>query len=232
MSSAALPQSLWHSLWRPMPVYSDLKNRKGTSWGPFLLIVVSFCLLQWFYFHGVDWSWYQAEILEPMLKDIPSRDRPKVLAEMTANRVLIAQVSMGIIGLLVANALMGFYLSKVTQIDDENVLSFGDWFGLTWWCNLVMVPPMLISLGVLMVADGPSGPGVMAPVSLNRLLDLPVTHGWYNYAEAFSLLLPWKIALYYAGIRAWTRVSANQALLIAALPAVVVYGGWAAFLSF
>lgn len=232
MNSPFLPQALWRVLWQPYPVFSELKSRKGASWWPFLALVLSFAALQWLFFNKVDWGWYQSEYLQPMLADLPSKDRATVLAEMTSGRVLVAQLSTGILGLIIANALMGFYLSKVTLVDDNNVQGFGDWFGMTWWCNLVLVVPMLAALAMLLISSGEISPGILAPVSLNRLLGLSITHDWYTFSESFSLLLPWKIWLYYSGIRAWTQIASGQALLIAALPAVVIYGVWAAIQLF
>ncbi len=228
MTDAFLPRALWRCLWQPKAVFTELKPRKGASWWPFLVLALSFAVLQWLFFSKVDWAWYQTEYLQPVFAEMPSKDRATLMAEMTPGRVLAAQLGTGLLALIIANALMGFYLSKVTLVDDNNVQGFGDWFGLTWWCNLVLVVPMLAAMVVLLMRAGEIPPGILAPVSLNRLLGLPITHGWYNFSESFSLLLPWKIWLYYSGIRAWTQIQTGQAWLIAALPAIVIYGGWAA----
>ncbi|MBY6223820.1 YIP1 family protein [Ferrimonas balearica] len=232
MSALTFPQALWQSLWQPLPIYQELKTRKGLSWIPFVLIMVAFCVVQTLYFNNVDWAWYQSQMLEPSLQSMPSKDRATVLAEMTMGRMLTAQLSIGILGMLVANALMAFYLAKMTLVDDDNVQGFGDWFGLTWWCNLVVLVPSLVALVWVLFSSGEISPGALSPLSLNRLLDLPVGHAGMGLAEALSLVLPWKIWLYYSGIRAWTRIAQDQALLIAALPAVVVYGCWGLFLLF
>ncbi|MBY5992015.1 YIP1 family protein [Ferrimonas balearica] len=222
------PQALLDTFWRPTALFAALKSARGWSWWPFALLMLSFALLQWLYFSRVDWGWYQQTVLSPMLVDLAPQDRAKVLAEMTWGTALAAQLGLGVAMMLLTHALMAFYLSRVTLSDEENLQGFGDWFGLTWWCSLVLVLPMLLAAVVALIQSGQLSPALLAPAALNRLLDLAPTHAWYNLAEGVSLLLPWQVFLYYCGIRAWTALSQAQAWVIALLPYLVIYGIWLA----
>jgi hypothetical protein len=94
------------------------------------------------------------------------------------------------------------------------------------------MPMLLNALGLIvlsLLAASPDQPLAVANyASLNGLvLDLPLGHPWYNWAQAFSLFFIWSSVLIAIAVRVTQPIAWGRALLLGALPYVLVFGVWA-----
>jgi hypothetical protein len=64
------------------------------------------------------------------------------------------------------------------------------------------------------------------------LVQLPMDHDWSRLAKSFSLLNFWAWFLAALGWRTWYRTGWGQAVFVAVLPSVVIYGAMALFAIF
>ena len=63
----------------------------------------------------------------------------------------------------------------------------------------------------------------------NLRVQLPVDHDWAMLARSFSLLNFWVWFLAALGWKTWFRTGWGQALIVALLPSIVIYGVMALF---
>ena len=95
------------------------------------------------------------------------------------------------------------------------------------------VVSMLVAMLVVMFApDGMISMNDLKPTTINSLiLGLEMTDKWYGFAEGFELLAFWSIFVATFGLKNWLNIETKQAAIIAALPSVLIFGGWAAYVA-
>ena len=87
-------------------------------------------------------------------------------------------------------------------------------------------------LVVLFAPDGMISMSDLKPTTINSLfLGLEMSDKWYGFAEGFELLAFWSIFVATFGLKSWLNVETKQAAIIAALPTVIIFGGWAAYVA-
>ncbi len=206
-------------LWlHPKSVFTALKSARGWSWWPFLLLALGTSGVQWLYFTRVNFDWYRQTVLAPSLGSLAPADRAQILEMFTPGLWTSVTLITSVLGLVIFNGIMAFYLARMTRLDEENVEQFSDWFGLCWWLQLPGLLAMLLSTIMILLASPPLSPGLLSPLALNRLLHLPMEAGGSTLAESISLLLPWGLLLAYWAIRAWTKLSRTITAVIVLLP--------------
>ena len=65
--------------------------------------------------------------------------------------------------------------------------------------------------------------------SYELFVQLPMDHDWSMFAKSFSLLNFWVWFLAALGWKTWFRTGWGQALVVALLPSIVIYGVMALF---
>ncbi|WP_298441761.1 YIP1 family protein [uncultured Ferrimonas sp.] len=218
------------AIWlHPAAVFTELKQRKHWSWLPFLLVMMLPALVGALYFDRVDWSWYQQNFVLPALQGLTPADKEIALEFSSRATYLWSSLSSVLIGGILVAACYGFYLSKMTQLDEENIQGFGDWFGLCWWTFLPTLVASAIGLLLLLIGDNQQSPNmVLAPLSIANLLQLSTEQPWFNLASSVSLTTLWTALLQYKGVRAWTTLKPLISWVIVLTPYVVLFGIWAA----
>ncbi|GIX37329.1 MAG: hypothetical protein KatS3mg127_0568 [Silanimonas sp.] len=120
-------------------------------------------------------------------------------------------------------ALYYFLVGKVAGAD----LSYKHALALVAWSSMPSALGALVGLiGALMMA--PQTP--LHAISLTRidplLVQLPFDHDLSTLAKGFDLLGLWAIALGAIGWKTFTRSGWGSAVIVAALPSVLIYGIW------
>jgi hypothetical protein len=137
-----------------------------------------------------------------------------------------------VLGTLLIYSLLGFYFWLAAKLAGME-LSFKSGFALAAWSSL----PGLIGVP-LMALQIATGQGQLAfenadMLSLNFLLVHAAPHTpWVGLASALKVTDIWVIVLGTIGLRTWTGKSTATCAIIAALPYVLMYGLWAAWILF
>ncbi|QIZ76837.1 YIP1 family protein [Ferrimonas lipolytica] len=219
----ALAQMLLH----PTAVMKQVKAVRYWSWIPFLLQLVVTVGVSTLYFYSVDWSWYQQQFVLPSLSNLAPAEIEMALEFSKPSTFVISSAMTGLLFTPAIVAALAFYLSKMTQMDEDNIQGFTDWYGLCWWMQLPLVISALIGVGMIVAGSERIDPLlVLAPLSLANLASIGADSAWYNLASSVSLLGLWVMVLQYKGVRAWTKLGPLMTLLIVLLPYAVCYGIW------
>ena len=218
---------------KPNQVFSRLKGTPNWSWLPFIVVIVMSALPQWLYFNTVDMEWYADKIIAMEYAGVSP-------SEQAQARHIMLQQDMGsfttfavVFSVLLTYAIFALYLHKVTRIDEENILSFGDWYGFMWWATLPFAFFSAISVLIILFLGGPQlSPEYLGLFSVAGLLGIPMESDWYGWAQGIGLDTLWVGYLIAVGVSRWTRLSTRQSYTIAAAPFVGIWGVWALFLLF
>ncbi|GAA4873762.1 hypothetical protein GCM10023333_03250 [Ferrimonas pelagia] len=211
-------------------MFAALSGARGWSWWPFTLVVLAYSGIQLLYFNQIDFDWYRETHLMTGLADLAPADQRTIAAMMTPNRILLTSILGGLALLCALQGVIALYLHRLTQLDDENIHSFGDWFGLCWWLLLPTLVASIISLVWIVSSGSEIDPAALNPTSLNRLVGLASEHVGYALVESMDLLTLWSLAWLFLAIRSWTRLSRLVTGLITFTPAALLYGLWALLL--
>ncbi|WP_169628128.1 YIP1 family protein [Ferrimonas senticii] len=212
----------------PSTVFTALKQQQHWSWLAFLLVIIATIVAPALYFQLVDWPWYLQHYVLGQLAGLAPAEQQAALELMTRSGMQLSTPLFATISLLVINALTALYLHKMTQLDDDNIQSFGDWFGFGWWTLLPQVVGAVIAIAVILVSGQQLDPAAaLTPLSLANLAGLTSDSPWYNFGSSLSLLTLWTIALQYLGVRAWTALSSGISVVIVTIPYLVIFGIWA-----
>ena len=225
-----LAATLGNTLLAPRSAFTVLIDRPRWGWIAFVLIVVvqGIAVLAFFAPMSPDWIVEQQML---RLGDLQPTDEPAIreqLKQLAPHHALLGAVLGGVmLGLLML--VLGLYFFAVERVGRESRHGFGAWVRFAVWTQL----PLLISaLGLIVIAvlavdpDQPFSASQYGSLN-NLLLRLPLDHPWFNWAEQLNVFHLWSIALGAIGWRVWTDSHRGRALLVAALPYVLVFGGWA-----
>ena len=81
------------------------------------------------------------------------------------------------------------------------------------------------------LADSPDQPLMLVNyASLNQLvLDLPIGHALYNWAESINVFLVWQLWILFAGLQSAAGFTAKRAAIVTGTPVLLIFGLWALF---
>lgn len=214
--------------YEPSAAFAALKE-KPRAWLPLLLLCsVTIGILVW-YFQTVDMDWMANNSFAP---DMPAEQREAASKMMSRGVMMGMGIGGVVIGTLVVYSLYGFYFwlaGKLASMD----LSFKSGFSLAAWSSLpalIGVPLMALQI---MTSKGQLAFENADMLTLNFLLVHAAPHTpWFGIATAMKVTDLWVIGLCAIGLRTWTGKSTTTCAVIAALPYVVIYGCWAAYVLF
>jgi len=211
----------------PAKVFTALKE-KPTFWAPFLLVAGLTVVSTLAYFMTVDPAWFAEHQVAQMLAQNP---------EMTKEQIAQAQAFMpgarvsGYIGAPVAALFLGivfaiyglYYLlaGKVTG----NAVSYKHGLALAAWASVPMTLASLVVIGGVLTSSNQTPFESLQLLNIDPLLvQLPAGHDWSTLAKSFSLLNFWTWFLAALGWKTWFRTGWTQAVVVALLPSLVIYG--------
>lgn len=216
----------------PSNLFSALPSRRAWTWAALALLIAVQIVSLYAFFGPMSPEW----IVEQQLAsaNLPASDAAaarSTLMTMAPNIAHITAASSLLLGVLFPAmlALLYFLGERVLARSRQ---TYGAWFAIAVWSQL---PQLLNALGLIalsLLATSPDQPLAVANyASLNGLiLDLPLTHPWHNWAQALSLFFVWSAVLIAVAARAAQPLAWGRALLLGALPYLLVFGIWALWL--
>lgn len=213
----------------PGNLFGALPSRRAWTWGALALLIAVQIVSLYVFFGPMSPEW----IVEQQLAsaNLPASDAEAARATLMTMAPNIAHISAATT--LVMDVLISALLALVYFLG-ERVLAnsrqtYGAWFAIAVWAQLPMLLNALGLIALSLLAASPDQPLAVANyASLNGLiLGLPLGHPWYSWAQALSLLFVWSAALIAVAARVAQPIAWGRALLLGALPYLLVFGIWA-----
>jgi hypothetical protein len=211
----------------PKEGFDTVKGKKHWAWCPFTLIIACSAGMFLYYFSVVDFDWLVDQILSQ--GDLSEAELEASAGFMSQTRMTWSTTLGGVIGLIVANAIMAVYFNLVTNVLQPSEVSFTGWYGFSWWISMPLV--VSSSLGILVILFSSSGLVSMedlAPAGLGFLVDK--SHSWFSLWNSITVFSLWSVYLCTVGLKSWLAIDANRALYVAVAPSVIIYGIWSLYI--
>jgi len=214
---------------QPGKAFTELKTRP-TFLLPLLLTGVLSAAMILLYSMKVDPAWYIDHTLAATGGDMSASETEQ------ARKMIPGARAMGYIGVVMAllatalfAALYALYFMLAGKITGATTsfrqgLSLGSWGGMP-----LLLGTVVALIGVATMTPQTGMESLMLTNLDPLLVQLPADHRWSRLAKAFSLLNLWAVGLIALGWRIWGRTSWTQAIAVAALPSVVIYGAMALY---
>ena len=214
---------------QPSKVFADLKTRP-TFVLPLLLTALLGAAMILLYSMKVDPVWFADHTAAAATAG----------SEMTATEIAQAKkmmpgartmgyfgVAMALLGTAMAAALYALYFMLAGKITGAGT-SFKHGLSLSSWAGMPLLLGTVVALIGVFTMTPQTGLEALMLTNVDPLLvQLPADHPWSTFARSFSLLNLWAVFLIALGWRVWGRTSWTQAIVVAALPSVVIYGAMA-----
>lgn len=237
MKMSANPfQACLDTILSPSVAFDTIKEKKGWSWLPFILLITSTFVLFLYYFNAVDFAWLKEQMINQAAASKPMTDDDlKVMASIYEKDTMLWTTAIGgTLGFVVINMLTAVYYNIATRVSAGSEYKFTQWFAFTWWASLPTIVSVLLSaLVIFFAADGMVSMQDLQPTSFNSLLfSVEPSNAWYSFLEAINLFSFWMIAVTAIGLRSWLNIENKKALIISAAPQIFIFGGWALYIMF
>ncbi|KFL37437.1 YIP1 family protein [Arenimonas donghaensis] len=216
----------------PAKVFADLRE-KPTFWTPLLLLVGLTAASTMLYFLTVDPAWFAEHQMAQVLAQNPqmsSEEIAQVQAFTPGARTMgwIAGPS-ALIFMTIIFLIYGVYYLLAGKVSGHPV-SFRHGLALVSWASMPMLLGAVVVIGAILTSSPQSSLESMQLTNIDPLLvQLPMDHEWSMLAKSFSLLNFWVWFLAALGWKTWFRTGWGQALFVAMLPSIVIYGVMALF---
>lgn len=211
----------------PGKVFAELKE-KPTFIMPLLLVLVATMAMSFMYFMKVDSSWFIDHMLMAGGKEMSSAELAQAKSIMPGAKMMgyITLVSTPIVMAIVVCISALYYLlaGKVTG----SAIGFKQALSLVSWSSMPMVLGAIVGLvGVIMMSPQTGLESLMLTHLDPLVVQLPVDSPWKRFATSFDFLSFWNIFLVALGWKTWGKTSWLEAISVASIPSVLIYGGMA-----
>ena len=191
-----------NTLLNPAAAMAAVPQQSGRHfWLLAIQLLLTTAIIYWFY-AGMSPAWLVDQQLLHAGELTPAETEQirAAMASMAGATPIIGAVSVAV-GSLAFTAITAGYLLLTGKL--QKVLNYGQWFALVVWSQL---PALLNILGLallVLLADSPDQPMMLVNyASLNQLvLDLPIGHALYNWAESINVFLIWQLWILFAGLQ-------------------------------
>ncbi len=237
--SSATPQTttapgligqILNTLLNPAAAMAAVPQQSGRHfWLLAIQLLLTTAIIYWFY-AGMSPAWLVDQQLLHAGELTPAETEQirAAMASMAGATPIIGAVSVAV-GSLAFTAITAGYLLLTGKL--HKALNYGQWFALVVWSQL---PALLNILGLallVLLADSPDQPLMLVNyASLNQLvLDLPVGHALYTWAESINVFLVWQLWILFAGLQSAAGFTAKRAAIVTGTPVLLIFGLWALF---
>jgi hypothetical protein len=237
MKMSANPlQACLDTILSPTVAFDTIKEKKGWSWLPFILLTSSTFILFMYYFSVVDFAWLKEQMLNQAAASKPmTDDELKAVASFYEKDTMLWTTTIGAtLGFVVINMLTAVYYHIATKVSAASEYKFTQWYAFTWWTSFPAIVSVLLSaLVIFFSADGMVSIQDLSPTSFNSLLfSVEPNNAWFGLLEAINLFSFWMIGVTAIGLRSWLNIDNKKALIIAAAPQALIFISWALYILF
>jgi hypothetical protein len=209
---------------QPSKVFADERERP-TFLVPAIVLAVLAVAFTLVYFNRVDPSWLADHMLDAKRGEMTAKELAKMKSMMPGARTMgMFSAVGGPIGIAVMFALMGLYYWLASKVTGA-ALRYRHGLSLTAWSSMPAVLGSVIALvGALTMVPQTSMESLMLTHVDPLFVNLPAGAPGSRLAKAADLLSLWTMFLGALGWRVFTRSGWGQAILVAVLPYLVIYG--------
>lgn len=215
----------------PAKVFAELKE-KPSFWLPLLLVAVLGAVSTTAYFLTVDPDWFADHQVAQMQAQ---RDMSAAEVEQAKQFMPGARASayfggpMVLLFVGIVFSVMALYYLLAGKVTGNQV-GFRRGLSLAAWSSMPMVLGNLVVLGAIFTSSNQVSFESLQLLNVDPLfVQLPLDHDWLMLARSFSLLNFWVWFLAALGWKTWFRTGWGQAITVAVLPSLVIYGVMALF---
>ena len=211
--------------YEPTKTFAALEHRRA-AWLPLIVLMLSTAALMMWYFSIVDFAW----LMDQMIATMKPEAREQAAGMMTRQMMQISAMAGALIGMPIIFALMGVYFMFVGKIHSKE-FTFGKGFGLAAWSSLpTLLAFPLGAMQIMLSSNGQMGFSDLNPLSLNTMFfHHPMGHPMASLLDSVSVPSIWSAVLMVIGFQAWAKVKQSTAVMVVAIPYLVIYGAWLAF---
>ncbi len=213
----------------PGKTFAELKE-KPSFLLPLALMIVLTVVMTLFYFNKVDGSWLTEHQLSMSGNEMSSAEIEQ------AKKMMPSAPTMGIFGavfgpifIVLVTMLVALYYLVAGKITG-NAVSFKHAMSLVTWSSVPSLLGMVVAIvGIAMMAPQTALESLMLTNVDPLLVQLPYDHTWSSLAKNFNLLSLWSVLLVAIGWRTWGKTGWGQAITVAIIPTLIIFGCMAAW---
>lgn len=209
---------------QPGAVFAQQRERP-TFAAPWLVVAALTVAFTLAYHLRVDPVWFSEAMAAAAAPDMSAAELEKMKAAMPDARTLgwIGSV-MALIAVALTTALVALYVFIAGKATGHG-LGYRHGLSLSAWSSMPVALGLVVALvGALTMSPQTPIESLMLTNVDPLIVELPADHRWNKLAQAFNLLTFWTVFLMALGWRVWTRSSWLQAIVVALIPTVLVYG--------
>lgn len=227
--SKSLAAALFDIFLAPSSLFGALPSHRSWTWTALALLIATQIIAVYAFFGPMSPEWIvEQQLAVANLSANEAEAARATLMAMAPNIAHISAASSLLMG-VVFPALLALVYFLGERLLSGSRQSYGAWFSISVWAQMPMLLNAIGLIGLSLLAASPDQPLAIANyASLNGLiLDLPLRHPWYNWAQAFSVFFIWSSALIAIAVRVAQPIAWGRAVLLGALPYLLVFGVWA-----
>ena len=211
----------------PSKVFAELKE-KPTFIVPLILVSLAMSVMFLMYFSKVDSSWFIDYAISASGNEMSAAEIAQMRSVMPGAKIMGYIYAIGAPFMFAVVALITalYYLiaGKVTG----SAVSFKQGLSLASWSSMPMLLSTIVAVvGVSMMSPQTSLESLMLTNIDPLIFQLPLDNQWSKLAKGFNLLNFWCIFLVATGWKVWGKTSWGEAITVAIIPSVVIYGAMA-----
>jgi hypothetical protein len=215
----------------PAKAWAQLKERP-TFLVPALIVAFASTLAAMLYFFHVDPAWFAHYQMQAVAasQDLSASELAQMEKMMPGARVLawITGVTT-LIAFAIIYLVMAVYYLLAGKVSG-NAVDFRRGLALATWSSMPMVIAAVVALIGVYTSPAQTSYESLQMLNIDPLfVQLPMDHDWSRLAKSFSLINFWAWFLAALGWKTWFRTGWGQAVFVAVLPSLVVYGVMALF---
>jgi hypothetical protein len=209
---------------QPSKVFAEERERP-TFLVPAIVLAVLTVAFTLVYFNRVDPSWLADHTLDAQRGEMTAKELAKMKSMMPGARTMGLFGAVGApIGIAVMFAVMGLYYWLASKVTGA-ALRYRHGLSLTAWSSMPAVLGSVIALvGALTMTPQTALESLMLTHVDPLFVSIPAGQHGHRLAQSADLLSLWTLFLGALGWRVFTGRGWGQAILVAALPYVVIYG--------
>jgi len=213
----------------PGKAWTQLKD-KPTFLVPALIVAGATALAAIVYFFHVDPAWFAQHQVQLAGKDLSPSEVAQMEKFMPGARTLAwITAATTTIFMAIVYAVMALYYLLAGKIGGHAV-DYRRGLALATWSTMPMLVVALITLIGALISSPQTSFESLQMLSVDPLIvQLPPDNHWFRLASSFSLINFWCWFLAALGWKTWFRTGWGQAVFVAVLPSVVIYGAMALY---